>query len=430
MTISFSSANTRNISNVNGTDLNSNGVSVTAGQLVVYVGRWEAGGSSDAATVSVSDNLSSTWDTVRYERTASSEDSNIAVSWALAASTGTMTVTGTLSAGREYRRAQLTIYDTSGVTLADNDIATSPTNSSTWTGGSVDYTDGDLTVCCLGNYNSSSDPGVASSGMTEATSGEFVHTFYRVMSGSGTFSPVGDWASDDSYAVVSLLFTEEGGTTVNITGQAVTSAQGALTITGAAAVAITGQSSTLGQGTLTVTTGGAVSVSLTGQSAAFSQGTISATGAASVAITGQASTLGQGTISVTAGGAVSVTLSGQASTVSQGSLVATGAALVSITGQEITSAQGTITVSISAAPTIVSLSGQAITSNIGTISLQTANIISLVGQSMTFSQGSVTVTGDVPTVPDADGITVSGSFGNGVSFTASFGNGIAVKGKL
>jgi hypothetical protein len=212
MTISFSSADTRNISNVNGTDLNSNGVSVTAGQLVVYVGRWEAGGSSDAATVSVSDNLSSTWDTVRYERTASSEDSNIAVSWALAASTGTMTVTGTLSAGREYRRAQLTIYDTSGVTLADNDIATSPTNSSTWTGGSVDYTDGDLTVCCLGNYNSSSDPGVASSGMTEGTSGALVHTFYRVMSGSGTFSPVGDWASDDSYAVVSLLFTEEGAT--------------------------------------------------------------------------------------------------------------------------------------------------------------------------------------------------------------------------
>ena len=238
MTISFSSANTRNISNVNGTDLNSNGVSVTAGQLVVYVGRWEAGGSSDAATVSVSDNLSSTWDTVRYERTASSEDSNIAVSWALAASTGTMTVTGTLSAGREYRRAQLTIYDTSGVTLADNDIATSPTNSSTWTGGSVDYTDGDLTVCCLGNYNSSSDPGVASSGMTEGTSGTLVHTFYRVMSGSGTFSPVGDWASDDSYAVVSLLFTE-GGATAAITGTATATINEDDIVTGGKTVIIT-----------------------------------------------------------------------------------------------------------------------------------------------------------------------------------------------
>ena len=35
-----------------------------------------------------------------------------------------------------------------------------------------------------------------------------------------------------------------------------------------------------------------------------------------------------------------------------------------------------------------------------------------------------------PDIPTADGLTVSGSFGNGVSFTASFGSGVAVKGKL
>jgi hypothetical protein len=35
-----------------------------------------------------------------------------------------------------------------------------------------------------------------------------------------------------------------------------------------------------------------------------------------------------------------------------------------------------------------------------------------------------------PDIPTADGLTVSGTFGNGVSFTASFGNGVAVKGKL
>jgi hypothetical protein len=35
-----------------------------------------------------------------------------------------------------------------------------------------------------------------------------------------------------------------------------------------------------------------------------------------------------------------------------------------------------------------------------------------------------------PDIPTADGLTVSGSFGNGVAFTASFGNGVAVKGKL
>ena len=43
---------------------------------------------------------------------------------------------------------------------------------------------------------------------------------------------------------------------------------------------------------------------------------------------------------------------------------------------------------------------------------------------------SLTYTPIGPDIPTADGLTVSGSFGNGVSFTASFGSGVSVRGKL
>tara|TARA_R110002074_G_scaffold119_2_gene488 strand:+ start:1750 stop:3006 length:1257 start_codon:yes stop_codon:yes gene_type:complete len=46
------------------------------------------------------------------------------------------------------------------------------------------------------------------------------------------------------------------------------------------------------------------------------------------------------------------------------------------------------------------------------------------------TNANLTFTPVAPDVPVADGVTVSGTFGNGVAFTASFGNGVTTQGKL
>lgn len=179
---------------------------------------------------------------------------------------------------------------------------------------------------------------------------------------------------------------QAGPTIVNLTGQASTSGQGAVTATGDSLTALTGQSVTSGQGALNVEI--PITQALTGQESTSGQGALDVNIGTVTQLTGQESTVGQGALSVSAG--VTVSITGQGTTAGQGTLVATGDSLVPLSGQVSTSAQGSVTV---ITDTVVALSGQQSISNQGTIGLQAANILTLTGQEASTGQGTVIASG-------------------------------------
>jgi len=178
----------------------------------------------------------------------------------------------------------------------------------------------------------------------------------------------------------------DAGTTVNLTGQASTSGQGTLSISGAASTALAGQSSTSGQGALAVSIG--ISEALTGQASTVGQGAVIVTvgGVAIVPLTGQSSTVGQGTLAIS--GAAIEALSGQESTVNQGAISVSAGVGVDLTGQGLSSAQGTMSVVVD---TVVGLSGLQSVVGQGVIGFQTANILTLTGQESSVQQGVIVV---------------------------------------
>ena len=393
------------------------GLTISSGNLVVaYVNR------NDSIAIS-NDAGGSAWTEAMQETPPSGETASHALFWKIAGASEPSSYSWTLNGTDDYH-VIVKVFSSSTDAVVDAAANTTKRNVSesdvviTAADGEV-ISDDAVSIVFGGkdrsqatiNYDTATPTDyVGELGSTAGRVTASAHKIYTTgttFSGNITLSPsAGSPAADFTYSVhISFVESTAGGTTVNLTGQSITSAQGTVTATGGAIVSLAGQSATASQGTLTVVTGGAVTVSLSGQSITSAQGVVTATGAAVVG------------------------LSGQEITPSFGTLLATGAANVTLNGQEAAFSQGVVTVTTAAAPTIVSLSGQGITSNIGTLGLQTANVILLAGQEVTMLQGSVTA-GTPPVIPDVTGVTVGGRFGEGYSVTAVFGEGVTKKGRL
>lgn len=389
------------------------GLTINSGDLVVaYINCNNTGAISNDAG-------GAAW-TNPINEVPSTETSRHAFFWKVAGSSEPATYTWTLPASTQYRvivkvftSATDAVQDTAAVTTKDaspvsnlvceatNGITVADDSLSVVFGGKDNRNPADAYTTANNSYT-----GVVGDAADQSAGGAHrIFTTGQSLPAAVTISGAVD-DNDFTYSVhMSFVESTAGGTTVNLTGQSITSAQGTVTATGGAIVSLAGQSTTASQGTLTVVTGGAVTVALSGQSITSAQGLVTATGAAVVG------------------------LSGQEITPSFGTLLATGAANVTLNGQEATLSQGVVTVTTAAAPTVVSLSGQSIASNIGTLGLQTANVILLAGQEVTMLQGSVTA-GTPPVIPDVTGVTVGGRFGEGYSVTAVFGEGVTKKGRL
>ncbi len=182
----------------------------------------------------------------------------------------------------------------------------------------------------------------------------------------------------------STPYVVSSGTTVNLTGQAITFAQGAPSVRVDCSLSLTGQSIAFAQGTVTARAD--VSPALTGQSITAAQGTLATRSDASIALTGQAMTAALGLPTVLSGTVVSLT--GQAITAAVGTLTETASGSVTLVGQAATFTQGSVT----ALPnTLVSLTGQSTTLTQGTLAETASANVPLTGQAITASQGSPSV---------------------------------------
>lgn len=163
-----------------------------------------------------------------------------------------------------------------------------------------------------------------------------------------------------------------GDVSVSISGQAMTSAQGA--VTKQVQLGLLGQAATVAQGTVVP----AVAKALAGQAMAAAQGLISVSYGRTVTITGMGMTAGQG--SVIPG--VSPILAGQQATSGQGAVVPAVSPVIS--GQAVTAAQGAVAKTVATAPT-----GQAMTMSLGSVTIAAGTGVTITGQTMVSAQGAV-----------------------------------------
>ncbi len=246
----------------------------------------------------------------------------------------------------------------------------------------------------------------------------------RNLTGSAITSAQGSVAASLSAAISGQAATGSAGT-VNasqpLAGSAASSAAGivapssAIPLTGSAAsasagtaapsisVALSGQAISAAQGSVAP----GLSVSLAGSAAAGSAGTISPQ--SSVAITGSAASASAGTIVP----ANSVPLSGQAATGAQGTVTvdASSGVTVALSGQAITTASGSIVAALSAA-----ISGGAASGQAGALTANTARGIS--GQSASAAAGSAAAT-NAPGLAGAQSSAASGVIAARLSVSAS-----------
>lgn len=125
-------------------------LSVTAGNLLVFIGKWETGGPTDAVTMSLNDGgRGLVWSTPVYANTgaASAEDGRVAIAWAKVGTTGSASVTATLSAARGYREYQLHEFEM-GAGYTSSQIAAPVGNSdvavASWSAASITAVIGDF----------------------------------------------------------------------------------------------------------------------------------------------------------------------------------------------------------------------------------------------------------------------------------------------
>lgn len=183
-----------------------------------------------------------------------------------------------------------------------------------------------------------------------------------------------------AYVLYEILAPTGGGTTVNLTGQAIASTEG--TITQAVSYAVSGQAITSISGTITPS----ASYGVLGQSITSSIGSI--VPAVSYGLTGQTGAFTEGSITATQGGNVTKTLTGQTATFTEGSL--SPVMTYSVTGLSLTSTEGSLSVQPSYA-----ITGRTATFTEGTITAVTSGNVtkSLTGLSASFTLGLITAGG-------------------------------------
>lgn len=135
-------------------------LSVTSGNLLIFVGKWEEGGASDAATITINDGgLSLTWSTPVYSNIATADpDSRVGIAWAKVGTGGSASVSATISASRQFQEFHLHQFEM-GSGYTPSEIATTTGNSttavSTWSSTSVTAAVDDLIAVAVvgGNGN-------------------------------------------------------------------------------------------------------------------------------------------------------------------------------------------------------------------------------------------------------------------------------------
>lgn len=163
-----------------------------------------------------------------------------------------------------------------------------------------------------------------------------------------------------------------GNVSVSISGQAMTSAQGA--VTKQVQLGLLGQAATAAQGAVVP----AVAKVLAGQAMAATQGLISVSYGRTVTITGMGMTAGQGSVVP----AIAKVLAGQQATSGQGAVVPAVSPVIS--GQAVTAVQGAVAKTVATAPT-----GQAMTMSLGSVTIAAGTGITITGQTMVSAQGAV-----------------------------------------
>jgi len=403
-------------------------------------------------TLTFSDSKSNTWTTDKQTNLTQSNNGGYSAIGSATISTGgsSHTVSATLSSA-PTTGWQLVAAEWSGMTKtvdqsASNTAGNSTTSLTVTTSATTNANDV-LFMVFQGDTNStstgvtkptvnSSSTGVTSLANTPATTICAIDADYLILSSTGTQAVKWTYSSDSTggYTGVAVAYKQSAGgpVSVNLAGQAITSAEGA--ITGALAYSATGQAITSSEGAPTP----GVSYSVTGQSIASSEGAITASWSGSATLAGQAITSALGTITPTvsyaaAGQAITSTegaltatvsygLGGQSITSSEGAITAStgGNVTLSLGGQSLTSALGALSPAIGltvtgqsvtstegtpGAEVDYSLSGQAITSSEGAITAQAGGdvTLSLGGQSAQFTLGTITISGqDVPVVTTAE----------------------------
>lgn len=188
--------------------------SVSAGELIVVGFRWE-GTAGDTITGSISDGGAGlTWSTPQYIGTSSGETQRQAVMWAVAESTGNLTLTWTFDGGalRSYRTWHAHRYTfADGFTLADSSSAQNGANVSSWTTGEYTVADGDLAVVFLAHFNTGQQPNTPAD-FSVGYDGGLYDSYYRIYETGGDYSAGAGWAGgNESYAAIALVFRESGG---------------------------------------------------------------------------------------------------------------------------------------------------------------------------------------------------------------------------
>lgn len=145
---------TSNWNDTSAVDLGPLSLSVTAGNLVVFIGKWESGGASDAATFTINDGgRGLSWSTPVYVNNGSAApDGRVGIAWAQVGTTGSASVTGTLSAARDFREFHLHEIEM-GASYTPSEIASTTGNSSTavatWSATSITAAVDDLVAVAV-----------------------------------------------------------------------------------------------------------------------------------------------------------------------------------------------------------------------------------------------------------------------------------------
>lgn len=184
------------------------------------------------------------------------------------------------------------------------------------------------------------------------------------------------------------------GTTVLVTGNAIASAVGTVTVQIPATVAVTGNAIASAVGTVTVQIPATVAV--TGNAIASAVGTVTVQIPATVAVTGNLLTAALGTPTVVIPATVAVT--GNLFTSAVGTVSVVTGTIIAPTGVSLTSSLGTPTI---VADTTVAVTGVSFQSFVGSVIFAGPTVVAVSGVSAAFSTGIVTViaVGWSPIVP-------------------------------
>ncbi len=174
------------------------------------------------------------------------------------------------------------------------------------------------------------------------------------------------------------------GSTVVLGGQAATSQQGALGVTVGDAVALSGQQAAAAQGSATVNIAAGATVALSGQAVAAARGAVTLSTDAQPALAGQAAAAARGAVVVDVGGNASTQLAGQQAAAVQGTATVSADGLMVIGGQETSAGQGSFTPTNTAA-----LTGQGSATGHGALSVITDATRASTGLAAAAGQGSV-----------------------------------------